>query len=91
MQRRKGTSNAGWHFFSCITNNRKGSGCSTGMYIREPDIRNAIKSMLAKAGTPHATKSEMDAFIEDKVSEVIVSKEKPVEVHLYTEGGGVGV
>ena len=91
MQRRKGTSNAGWHFFSCITNNRKGSGCSTSMYIREPDIRNEINSMLAKAGTPFATKSEMDAFIEGKVSEVIVSREKPVKIRLYAEGEVVGV
>jgi len=90
MQRRKGTGNAGWHFFSCITNNRKGSGCSTGMYIREPDIRNAIESMLTKTGKPISTKSEMDAFIADKVSEVVVSKEKPVEIHLYTEGEVVG-
>ena len=91
MQRRKGTGNAGWHFFSCITNNRKGSGCSTGMYIREPDIRNTIKSVFAKEGTPTATKSEMDAFIADKVSEVVVSKEKPVEIHLYAEGEVVDV
>jgi len=90
MQRRKGTGNAGWHFFSCITNNRKGSGCSTGMYIREPDIRNAIKSMLTKTGKPISTKSEMDAFIADKVSKIIVSKEKPVEIHLYAEGEVVG-
>jgi len=91
MQRRKGTGNAVWHFFSCITNNRKGSGCSTGMYIREPDIRNTIKSVFAKEGTPTATKSEMDAFIADKVSEVVVSKEKPVEIHLYAEGEVVDV
>ena len=90
MQRRKGTGNAGWNFFSCITNNRKGSGCSTGMYVREPDIRNAIKSVLVKTGKPISTKSEMDAFIEDMVSEIIVSKEKPVEIHLYTEGEVVG-
>lgn len=42
MQRRKGSGNANWHFFTCISNNRLGAGHCTGMYIREPDIMDAI-------------------------------------------------
>lgn len=42
MQRRKGSGNADWHFFTCISNNRMGAGHCTGMYIREPDIMDAI-------------------------------------------------
>lgn len=43
IQRRKGSSSTGWHFFSCITNNRKGHGCDTGMYVRESEIMDKIK------------------------------------------------
>ncbi|MHB8062340.1 MAG: recombinase family protein [Ruminiclostridium sp.] len=42
MQRRKGSGNAIWYFFTCISNNRLGVGYCTGMYIREADIMNAI-------------------------------------------------
>ncbi|WP_020074378.1 recombinase family protein [Faecalispora sporosphaeroides] len=42
MQRRKGSGNANWHFFTCISNNRLGAGHCTGMYIRESDIMDAI-------------------------------------------------
>lgn len=42
MQRRKGSGNADWHFFTCITNNRLGAGNCTGMYIRETEILDAI-------------------------------------------------
>lgn len=42
MQRRKGSGNASWYFFTCISNNRLGAGHCTGMYIREADIINAI-------------------------------------------------
>lgn len=42
MQRRKGSGNADWHFFTCISNNRMGTGHCTGMYIRESDIMDAI-------------------------------------------------
>ncbi|MDL2225825.1 recombinase family protein [Eubacteriales bacterium OttesenSCG-928-M02] len=43
MQRRKGSGNVDWHFFTCISNNRKGVGSCTGMYIRESDIMDAIR------------------------------------------------
>jgi len=46
--------------------------------------------MLAKTDKSISTKSEMDAFIADKVSEIIVSKENPVEIHLHAEGEVVG-
>lgn len=42
MQRRKGSGNANWHFFTCISNNRLGAGHCKGMYIRESDIMDAI-------------------------------------------------
>lgn len=78
MQRRKGSGNAGWCFFSCITNNRKGFGCSTGMYIREPDIRKKIKSIFA---TDNALdKMELDTIIRELVLEVIVHKDKDPEI-----------
>lgn len=46
MQRRRGSGNADWHFFTCITNNRLGAGNCTGMYIREAEI---LESILAEA------------------------------------------
>ncbi len=42
MQRRRGSSKAEWYFYSCITNNRKGFGCDTGMYIRVSEIESAV-------------------------------------------------
>lgn len=45
MQRRKGSSKAGWYFFTCITNNRKGCSCDTGMYIRESEIMSALSDI----------------------------------------------
>ncbi len=42
MQRRRGSGNADWYFFTCLSNNRLGAGYCTGMYIRESDIMNAI-------------------------------------------------
>lgn len=44
MQRRKGTGNADWYFFTCITNNRNGKGSCDGMYIRESAIIDKIKA-----------------------------------------------
>ena len=46
MQRRKGSKNANWYFFTCITNNRVSAGQCIGMYIREDDIFNAIYHQL---------------------------------------------
>ena len=48
MQRRKGSGNADWHFFSCISNNRLGAGHCTGMYVRELDIVNMIRFEVAR-------------------------------------------
>jgi len=42
MQRRKGSGNADWYFFTCISNNRLSAGHCTGMYIRKSDILDAI-------------------------------------------------
>lgn len=44
MQRRRCTGNTDWHFFTCIINNRNGKGSCDGMYIRESDIIDNIKS-----------------------------------------------
>lgn len=41
-QRSKGSGNADWHFFTCISNNRLGAGHCTGMYVRESDIMDTI-------------------------------------------------
>ena len=46
MQRRRGTNHADWHFFTCLTNNRVGADCCTGMYVREEDIFSAIYHQL---------------------------------------------
>ena len=46
MQRRRGTNHANWYFFTCPTNNRVGSDCCTGMYVREEDIFSAIYYQL---------------------------------------------
>ena len=46
MQRKRGTSHADWHFFTCITKNRQGAGKCTGMYAREEDILSAIYRQL---------------------------------------------
>lgn len=43
MQRRKGSGNANWYYFTCITNNRQGWGNCEGMYIRESEIIDKIK------------------------------------------------
>ena len=45
IQRHKGSS-AEWYFFSCITNNRKGHGCGTGMCKRESEIMDKIQHSL---------------------------------------------
>ena len=44
LQRRKGSGKSEWHFFTCISNNRLGVGHCTGMYIREFEIMDAIRS-----------------------------------------------
>lgn len=84
MQRRKGSSSAGWYFFSCITNNRKGSGCSTGMYIRESEIMEQVKVEFSKKKLTHGTPPQADltAFICDEIKEIVVSQGKQIEIHL---------
>lgn len=84
MQRRKGSSSAGWFFFSCITNNRKGSGCSTGMYIRESEIMDTIKKTLAIKGIckSNVTKGELGVIIEDNLAKVIIHSDSHIDVKL---------
>jgi hypothetical protein len=48
MQRRKGSGSSEWFFFTCINNNRLGAGHCIGMYIRESDILNSIRSEVDK-------------------------------------------
>lgn len=50
MQRRKGSGNANWYFFTCITNNRMGAGNCAGMYIREFALMEAIKADAMQYG-----------------------------------------
>ncbi|MEG0396839.1 MAG: zinc ribbon domain-containing protein, partial [Oscillospiraceae bacterium] len=78
MQRRKGRGNVDWHFFSCITNNRKGCGCSTGMYIREPEILNAVKSILLKDKLPQ---EELAELISSQLLDVTIHKNGQIDVH----------
>ena len=84
MQRRKGSSSAGWYFFSCITNNRKGSGCSTGMYIRESDIMEQVKAEFSKRKPMHGAplQADLTAFICDEIKEIIVGQGKQIEIYL---------
>ena len=53
MQRRKGSGNANWYFFTCITNNRMGAGNCIGMYIRESALMEAIKANILQYGERH--------------------------------------
>ena len=72
MQRRRGSSKAEWYFYSCITNNRKGSGCDTGMYIRVSEIENAINKYF-RNGT-------IDTNLTN-VSEIRIFKNGSVEIN----------
>ena len=71
MQRRRGSSKAEWYFYSCITNNRKGSGCDTGMYIRVSEIEIAIQR--------HFINNNIDNNLEN-VSEIRIFKNGSVEI-----------
>ena len=53
MQRKRGTSHADWHFFTCITKNRLGADKCTGMYAREEDVYNAIYRQLKDYVSEH--------------------------------------
>ncbi len=47
MQRKRGSSQADWYFFTCVAKNRSGSDYCTGEYIRELDILSAIRQELS--------------------------------------------
>lgn len=82
MQRRKGRGNVDWNFFTCITNNRKGCGCSTGMYIREPEILNAIKSEAENMLCKYNLSAEaLDHIIQNKTMDVMIHKNGQIDVH----------
>ena len=46
MQRKRGTNQADWYFFTCITKNRLGADKCTGMYAREEDVLSAVYNQL---------------------------------------------
>lgn len=90
MQRRKGRGNVDWHFFTCITNNRKGCGCDTGMYIREPEILNAIKLEAAKQlSLNRLSPDELDAVIQNQLTDVTIHKNGQIDVHFNLQHKGV--
>lgn len=72
MQRRKGSGNADWYFFTCITNNRLGAGNCSGMYIRESIIMDAIQEEISKYVDEHrnvAINHEKDwALLDEKLA-----------------------
>lgn len=83
MQRRKGRGNVDWYFFTCITNNRKGCGCSTGMYIREPEILNTIRAEASKQfGQNQLPLSDLNAVISEQLVEAIIHKNGQIDVRL---------
>jgi len=47
MQRKRGSGQVDWYFFTCVTKNRSGSDYCTGEYIRESDIIAAIHQELS--------------------------------------------
>ena len=80
MQRKRGTDHADWHFFTCITKNRLGSGKCTGMYAREEDIYNAIYRQLKIHVNEHYLtdlqyKQQIQKF-NNQISELTQSSEK---------------
>lgn len=46
LQRKHGTGNADWYFFTCITKNRMGKEHCLGMYIRESTVMSAIRAEI---------------------------------------------
>lgn len=82
MQRRKGRGNVDWYSFTCITNNRKGCGCSTGMYIRETEILSVLKSeAVKKYGYGNLLLADVATIIQNQVAEVIIHKGGQIDVH----------
>lgn len=47
LQRKRGTGNADWYFFTCITKNRVGAEHCSGMYVRETLVIDAIRAELS--------------------------------------------
>lgn len=82
MQRRKGRGSVDWYSFTCITNNRKGHGCSTGMYIRETEILSVVKSKAVKKyGYGNLSSADVVTIIQNQVAEVIIHKSGQIDVH----------
>ena len=80
MQRKRGTGHADWHFFTCITKNRLGTGRCTGMYVREEDVFNAIYRQLKDYVNEHYitdlyNKQQIQKF-NYQISEITQSSEK---------------
>ncbi len=53
MQRKRGTNQADWYFFTCITKNRLGADKCTGMYAREEDVLSAVYNQLKQYVKQH--------------------------------------
>lgn len=49
LQRKRGTGNADWYFFTCITKNRIGEEHCAGMYVRETAVMDAIHTELSNS------------------------------------------
>ncbi len=47
MQRKRGSGQADWYFFTCVAKNRSGLNYCTGEYIRESDIITAIHQEIS--------------------------------------------
>ena len=56
MQRKRGSGNADWYYYTCITKNRQGEVACSGEYIREDAVFSAIKSSLSEMLPEHIEK-----------------------------------
>lgn len=81
MQQRKGRGNVDWYSFTCITNNRKGWGFSTGMYIREPEILNAVKpEAIQRLRNSNISSCDFARLIQDEVEKITVHKSGQIDI-----------
>ena len=82
MQRRRGSGNADWHFFTCITNNRLGAGNCSGMYIREAVIMDAIRAEISKCVDTH--KDVAMNYKRDKavLNEKLFAAQSNLDIHI---------
>ena len=91
MQRRRGTNQASWYFFTCLTNNRVGADRCTGMYVREEDIFGAIYYQLQvylKSQSGFSTKyGPMKEKLEQEITEYQAMLSDPLEcgMRLYEQ------